>query len=94
MLIINNDSNELGMMNDANDDMHGATTAKAQIDAVAKKLGSFGSVAEVIRALPHKIIVSSACTGSGMLELAMNALIFEINEQFVCEEKNILEAFS
>ena len=49
------------------------------------------SVGVVVQGLPKRIKVLTACTGSGMLELVVEAVVTELNEKFL-QGKDSIEA--
>ena len=40
------------------------------------------NVEMVVRALPHTIQIGTVCSGSGMVELVLDAVVNELNTQF------------
>lgn len=48
------------------------------MDAAVKRFGA-ASVANVIDSLPRTVVLSSACSGTGIFELASRALFAQLN---------------
>lgn len=52
------------------------------MDQVVAGFG-FESIAVNVQSVPRQIQVMTACTGTGMCELAASALIAELNQRFI-----------
>ena len=52
------------------------------MDLLTNKFG-YGSTGMVVQSLPRKLVIMSACTGTGMLELAAHAVAAEFNDRFL-----------